>query len=89
MTDKWRTTYWTYDELNRTTGRSDPLFGATSYAYDGMSSRTMLAYPGGTSLYYAYDAVDRMAAVAGGGGGRERTESKSANEQMSKAADGQ
>ncbi len=48
-----------YDELDRLIGVEDAA-GKTTYRYDATGNRTLVTYPNGISMVYAYDTLNRL-----------------------------
>jgi RHS repeat-associated protein len=60
-TDKMgRTTYYTYDALNRLISVVDPASGATQYAYDNRDNLIALTDAENQTTHFEYDANDRL-----------------------------
>jgi len=70
LTDRFGTTSYGYDGLNRLTQITRFDRKIVDYGYDGVGNRTSLTYPDGRSIQYEYDGSERPIAVFDGGGKR-------------------
>jgi RHS repeat-associated protein len=73
MTDRWGSTSYVYDFLNRPTAITRQLTGLSSqslgYSYFPGGQLKTLTYPGSRTVTYTYDHLDRMSTVAPWTGG--------------------
>jgi len=65
MADGTGTTTYSYDQLNRLTGQSNPTSGqSVGYGYDLASNLTSIAYPNGKTVTRGYDNANRLTSIA-------------------------
>ncbi|MCL1809783.1 MAG: hypothetical protein FWG42_08510 [Clostridiales bacterium] len=63
MVDWNGTTEFVLDKLGRITEATDHGMNVTSYQYDAAGNQSLIAYPDGSAVAYAYDLMDRMTSL--------------------------
>ncbi|MCC6363105.1 MAG: hypothetical protein IT165_06240 [Bryobacterales bacterium] len=63
MIDLIGTSTYTHDDLNRLQTYASPFGAGLSFAYDSVSNRTGLTYPGSKTVQYTFDANSRITKV--------------------------